>query len=149
MAIVAPLSGTLSDRKGTRVFTVTGMLLLAMGLFFLSRLNGHAPTIQILIALGVVGLGTGTFISPNNSALMGAAPKRRQGTAAGIMATARNMGMALGVGFAGAIFTTFLGNNGISETAALYSTIHTSFLITAFLAFIGALITGIPHRANS
>ena len=148
MAIVAPLSGTLSDRKGTRLFTVAGMLLLASGLFLLSRLDGHAPTLQILIALGIVGLGTGTFISPNNSALMGAAPKRRQGTAAGIMATARNMGMALGVGVAGAIFTTLLGDHGVDETAALFSTIHISFLITAFLALIGALITGIPARSN-
>jgi EmrB/QacA subfamily drug resistance transporter len=146
MAIIAPISGTLSDRKGTKVFTFLGMLLLALGLFLLSRLDHQSSLTEIVISLGVVGLGTGAFISPNNSALMGSAPKNRQGTAAGIMATARNSGMALGVGFAGAIFTTTLGSHGINENVALYATIHISFLLTAVIALIGALITAIPSR---
>ena len=57
-------------------------------------------------AFCVTGLGTGIFISPNNSALMGSAPSNRQGIAAGMLATARNVGIVLGIGMAGAFLTT-------------------------------------------
>ncbi|MBU3948137.1 MAG: hypothetical protein KJ882_09065 [Proteobacteria bacterium] len=40
----------------------------------------------IVIGLATCGLGTGLFVSPNNSALMGAAPRNRQGIASGVLA---------------------------------------------------------------
>jgi len=109
MAVVAPLSGALSDRIGTRILTTSGLLFLSFGLLCLSRLGPTSSTSDILIALVITGFGTGIFGSPNNSALMSSAPRKQQGIAAGILATARNMGMALGVGLAGAILSTYIG----------------------------------------
>jgi EmrB/QacA subfamily drug resistance transporter len=100
MAISAPISGSLSDKIGSRLLSTLGMAILMVGLFLLSRLNAATPTSQILFSLGICGLGTGIFISPNNSALMGSAPRQHQGIAAGILATARNVGMVLGAGSA-------------------------------------------------
>ncbi len=40
-----------------------------------------------------------------------AGPRERQGIAAGMLATARNTGMALGVGLAGAVLTTVLAQH--------------------------------------
>jgi EmrB/QacA subfamily drug resistance transporter len=146
MAIVAPISGSFSDRIGTRLPVVAGMLTLAFGLILLSRLDGQSSHDQIALALGVAGLGTGTFISPNNSALMGAAPRNRQGIAAGILATARNLGMVLGVGLAGAIFTTILGNLGTKNSPAVFAAIHITFLVTAVFALMGAVIAATRNR---
>jgi EmrB/QacA subfamily drug resistance transporter len=143
MAIIAPLSGTLSDRIGTRIPTVLGMLILTIGIFILSRLGHESSHIKIMIALGIAGLGTGAFMSPNNSALMGAAPKNRQGIAAGTLATARNMGMALGVGLVGAILTTELSSQANNTNISLINAIQTSFLITSGFALIGAVIASI------
>src|SRR5256885_1099798 len=89
-----------------------GMAVLACGLFFLSRVGEDTPLVQLEIILAVCGLGTGTFIAPNNSGLMGAAPADKQGIAAGVLATARNAGMVLGVGLSGAILTTILHHRG-------------------------------------
>src|SRR5512143_3272678 len=119
MAITAPISGTLSDRIGSRLPGTLGMLILATGLFLMSRLGADSPLGSVAVALAVVGLGTGIFVSPNNSALMGSAPRHRQGIAAAILATSRNLGMVLGVGLAGAIFTTVLGTGGGLDTASL------------------------------
>ena len=58
-------------------------------------------------ALGT-GVGTGVFIAPNNSALLGAAPPERRGVASGVLAEARNVGMVVGVGIAGAVMSTVL-----------------------------------------
>jgi MFS family permease len=137
MAIVAPIAGGISDRIGTRIPSVLGMLILSTGLFLMSRLGPSSPIYEIGIALGIVGLGTGTFISPNNSAIMGSAPGQRQGIAAGILAAARSTGMVLGVGLAGAILTTILAES--TGENALYAATRASFIIAAIMAAIGAL----------
>ncbi|MBV8518762.1 MAG: MFS transporter [Acidobacteria bacterium] len=112
MAIVAPFAGALSDRIGSRVLTTTGMFVLAVGLVLLATFTAHASRGLVAAGLAVVGLGVGLFTSPNNSALMGAAPAHRQGIASGVLATARNVGMVLGIGIAGAVFTTVLARGG-------------------------------------
>ena len=140
MAFAAPLSGTLSDRIGSRLPGTLGMAILAVGLFMLSRLGANSSQGEIVLGLGIVGLGTGMFVSPNSSALMGSAPRNRQGIAAGILATARNVGMVLGVGLAGAIFTTVQSTAAASgANSSLFSGVEAGWLVAAGVAAVGAL----------
>lgn len=150
MAIVAPLSGTLSDRLGTRLPAALGMAILALGALLLSRLGPEAPLGAVAVALALAGLGTGAFTSPNSSALLGAAPSNRQGIASGILATARNVGMALGIGVAGAVFTTLLGSaDPTSPSPALFHAIHGSLLVATGAAALGALTSAVrPSRTG-
>lgn len=148
MAIIAPVSGTLSDRIGTRVPVVFGMCLLTAGLLLLSGLGPETSKYGIALRLSVAGLGIGIFISPNNSALMGAAPPHRQGIAAGTLATARNLGMVLGVGLAGAIFTTSLSRQEL-QANAIFTAIHASFLVAVGIAALGAMISIIPEALSN
>jgi ABC-type phosphate transport system permease subunit len=65
---------------------------------------------------------------------MGSAPHQRQGIAAGILATARNFGMVLGVGLSGAIFTSILAQpNG----GGIFPAIQTSFMVAIGIALLG------------
>lgn len=137
MAIVAPISGGISDRIGTRIPTATGMLILSLGIFLMSRFSLNTPIYQVGIALGIAGFGTGTFISPNNSAIMGAAPRERQGIAAGILATSRSTGMVLGVGLAGAIFTTIMAQP-VNE-GTIFTATSASLIAAAIFAGLGAI----------
>lgn len=151
MAVVAPVSGTMSDRLGSRGLATIGMLVLGFGMVLLALLVVHGSLAAIAGALAVVGLGVGTFVSPNNSALMGAAPLHRQGIASGVLATARNVGMVLGVGFAGAVFTTVLARSA-TPTSGLPAAVRASLLAAAMLAAIGTVLsalrpTGAPHGA--
>ncbi len=157
MAVIAPISGTLSDRIGTRLPAVIGMAILSTGLFLLSRLSAQSSIETIMLSLAVVGLGTGAFISPNNSALMGSAPKSRQGIAAGILATARNFGMVLGVGIAGAIFTTAFAHGsggssvpgGINLNGAMYHALGLSFLVASLITILGVITSMVRVTLNS
>jgi MFS family permease len=142
MAVVAPISGALSDRIGSRVLATAGMLTLSAGLLLLAWLTPHGSLGALAAALGVVGLGVGLFASPNNSALMGAAPRHRQGIASGVLATARNMGMALGVGLAGAVFTTSLAAGG-GSTAALVHGVQAALLVAAGVAALGSVTAAV------
>jgi len=139
MAIVAPISGTLSDRIGATLPGTLGMSILALGIYLLSRLDAHTSLMAIALTLTVTGLGIGIFISPNNSALMGAAPPNRQGIAAGLLATARNVGMVLGVGLAGAVFNTVLTHSQLVPPASLFSGVQTGFKILIGFAIAGAI----------
>jgi EmrB/QacA subfamily drug resistance transporter len=140
MVFVAPLAGALSDRIGSRILATSGMLVLAAGLVLLGRLAPAAPTPLLALAMAVIGVGIGLFTTPNNSALMGAAPRHRQGIASGVLASARNVGMVLGVGLAGAVFTTILtrgGTNAIARGTAM------TLFVSAGIAVAGAVIASI------
>ena len=112
MMLSAPFAGSLSDRLGTRGPIVLGLGLLTAGLVALSFVGPHTPIATVVAAMAVCGLGFGAFVAPNNSRLLGAAPPNRRGIASGVLAAARNVGMVMGVGLAGAIFTTVLAHNG-------------------------------------
>ena len=145
MAITAPISGALSDRIGSRLPGMLGMGVLGAGLFLLSRLGPDSALWLVGLGLGLAGLGTGAFISPNTSALMGSAPRSQQGVASGIQATARSFGMVLGIGLAGAIFTTQLAQN---TPDALYRGISQGFLVAAGVAVLGIISSAIKDEAK-
>jgi hypothetical protein len=103
-------------------------------MFLLSRLCSSTPLAFVGFSIGMAGLGTGIFVAPNNSTLMASAPRNRQGIASGIPATARYIGMILGVGLSGAIFTTFLSSH---TQAAFFTGIQTSFLVASAISCVG------------
>ncbi len=140
MAVMAPLSGTLSDRVGTRLPTALGLFIMGVGLFLLSRLTLASHYGFAVLGLAICGLGTGLFVAPNNSALMGDAPRNRQGIAAGVLALARNVGMVLGIGLTGAIFTTVLARGNQSDPAVLVHAFELSLLFASGVSFLGAAI---------
>ena len=110
IAVVAPISGHLADRYGTRWLAAAGMALLCTGLLLLSRFDETTSTWGLVWPQLVAALGMAMFQSPNNSAIMGAAPKDRQGVAAGMLATGRTMGQSISVAIAGAV----LGASGMA-----------------------------------
>ncbi|MBN1959811.1 MAG: MFS transporter [Deltaproteobacteria bacterium] len=112
MMIVASIAGALSDRLGVRLISLIGLFVLACGFFWLTYLTSNTPLNHVALNLAICGLGIGLFGSPNNSRLMGAAPRNRQGIAAAILASSRNLGMVLGVATAGAVYTTILAKHG-------------------------------------
>jgi len=118
---------------------------LAVGLAFLGSVVSHGSLAVIAAGLAVIGLGVGTFVSPNNNALMGAAPRNRQGIAAGVLATARNVGMVLGVGLAGAVFTTVVARSS-SASDALVAGDRASLFTAAGVAVLGTLAAALTRR---
>lgn len=112
MMVTAPFAGSLSDRIGTRSPIVLGLVLLGGGLLLLSALGPATPLLFVVLAMAVCGVGFGCFVAPNNSRLLGAAPPNRRGIASGVLAAARNVGMVLGIGLAGAVYTTVLARRG-------------------------------------
>ena len=143
MALTAPFSGSLSDRVGSRLPTTLGMLILAAGLFILGNSSSQTHLGIIVFGLATCGLGIGLFVSPNNSSLMGDAPRNRQGIASGILALARNVGMVLGIGLTGAIFTTFLNLGNPKDPGILIHAFDMGLRFACGLALLAAVITSL------
>jgi EmrB/QacA subfamily drug resistance transporter len=147
MAIMAPVSGTLSDKIGSRIPATVGMLILTGGILLLAVTIQMSSLALVAVALGVIGFGVGLFVSPNNSALMGSAPRHRQGIASGVLATARNVGMVLGIGIAGAVFTTMMTRHAeASQLAAMVVSVRAVLFVAAGLAAVGTITSAVRSK---
>ncbi len=106
MAVVAPCSGSVSDKHGPRLMTTAGMLLSALACFLLMLL-GESSHLAMLVGIQIMlGVGMGLFTPPNNSAIMGAAPRDKLSVAGGILNMMRSLGLIFGVDISGLIFTS-------------------------------------------
>jgi MFS family permease len=155
IAVIAPFSGALADRIGTRWLASAGLAIACVGLVFMSQLNAQSSTFDIIWRLVFTGAGQALFQSPNNSALMGAAPRGHQGSASGFLATGRVVGQSVSVALAGAIFASLGGSAAGRQLVAnqvhpmlshahislLQQTFadgfHTAFIVLAGIAAVG------------
>jgi EmrB/QacA subfamily drug resistance transporter len=116
IAVVAPVSGSVADRIGSRWLAGGGLALACLGLLFLARLDAESTLVEVIGCLVLTGVGQGMFQTPNSRALMNAVPPGRHGEASGLLATGRVIGQSLSVALAGAIFA---GLGGASAGRAL------------------------------
>lgn len=119
MGIFSPVSGTLSDRFGSRPMTLLGLIILCFGYLAASTLNAQTSGLGFMIRILWIGIGTGLFLSPNNSAIMGAGPKNQLGIVSGLMAISRTLGQTVGVSAIGTLWAvrihTLIGNREFSD----------------------------------
>jgi EmrB/QacA subfamily drug resistance transporter len=123
MGIVAPISGSLSDRFGTRPMTVIGLAILLIGYLSLTTLSLTTSALMYLLLFLPIGIGMGAFQSPNNSAIMGSAPSHRLGVVSGMLAITRTLGQTTGIAILGAIWASRVlfyegGDSGMGATGA-------------------------------
>ena len=119
IGVSAPVSGTLSDRLGARWLAAGGLALSSLGLLLLAQLDDQTGPLPVVWRLALVGIGMGVFQSPNNRALMAAAPGSEQGEASGVLGTGRVIGQSLSVAVAGALFAAFGFRAAMLTSAAI------------------------------
>lgn len=106
MGILAPISGSLSDRLGSRPLTVAGLVVLSLGYLGATTLTETTSTLGYVLRFLPIGAGMGLFQSPNNSAIMGAAPRGRLGVASGLLSITRTLGQTSGIAIMGALWAS-------------------------------------------
>ncbi|MDX2814762.1 MFS transporter [Streptomyces sp. PA03-5A] len=96
--VAGPVSGYLSDRFGARLFSTTGLVLVAAAFVGLLALPVDFPYPAFAALLLVSGIGQGMFSAPNTSAIMGSVAPDQRGVASGMRSTFQNSGTALSIG---------------------------------------------------
>ena len=153
---VAPWSGSLSDRTGTKAPACLGAAICALSLFLMSQLATSTSSMDVVWRLSLFGLGTGMFQSPNNSAVMGSAPRSYLGIASGILATVRNVGMVLGISMGGAILYAFAPSSILqkptldpSEATAFLSSLRYAYVAGGLSACAAAMTSLLRSRKGA
>ncbi|HWT75081.1 MAG TPA: MFS transporter [Mobilitalea sp.] len=97
MAVVAPMSGRLSDKIGSEFLTFLGLVLNSTGLFLMSTLTQFSNLYLLIIYVVIMSIGNGLFQSPNTSLIMSNAPRNMLGISGSVNALIRNLGMIVGI----------------------------------------------------
>jgi len=150
MGISSPLAGTLSDRFGTRIISIVGLLVSLIGFYAASSFDGQTSTIEYILCVFPLGLGLGIFNSPNNSAMMGAVPPSHLGIVSGLVSEARTLGQTIGIAILGAFWAGrtfyYTGANpggGVTKAplTAQVSALQDTFLVVVVLVSITILLS--------
>jgi EmrB/QacA subfamily drug resistance transporter len=150
LAVIAPLSGSLSDRFGTRPITAIGLLILLFGYYAMSTLSEQSTGAGYIIRLLPVGIGMGVFQSPNNSAVMGTVPRERLGIASGLLSINRTLGQTTGIALMGTLWASRVlayadappaGGATAASAAAQIAGLQDTFLAVVVLIAFGLVLS--------
>jgi MFS transporter, DHA2 family, multidrug resistance protein len=130
-AVFAPIAGRLADRHAAGILGGIGLAIFGIGIGLLALLPHDAAAADIVWRVAVCGCGFGLFQSPNNRAIINAAPRERVGAASGMLGTARLFGQTTGAALVAVLFGLSLGPasplavaSGIALVAAAVSLVR-------------------------
>jgi EmrB/QacA subfamily drug resistance transporter len=109
--VVAPISGRLSDRFGSRWFMTFGPLTAAVGLALLLRTDVDSAYGTVLLpAFIVLATGMAMTMAPMTAAVMASVDARHAGVASAATNTSREIGGVFGIALLGAVVTSSFKN---------------------------------------
>jgi EmrB/QacA subfamily drug resistance transporter len=163
MALLAPLTGWMSEKFAPERLCAVGLAVNGVALIFLSFLDPDSSAVEVIFGLGLMGVGMGIFQTPNNMLLMSSVPRHRLGVGSSVLSIVRSLGYSIGATLATVIVSYFLliatgatslqsltGGSQIGVDAPVLAAFlrgyHYAFLIAAAVAFAGAVISSWPAR---
>ncbi len=105
MAATAVISGYLADRYDAKYITTFGIGVMALSLIFGAVFTTDVVKNWVLAIIAVIiGIALGSFIAPNNTSVMSAAPEDKLGVANSMISLSTNVGFSIGTALATAVF---------------------------------------------
>ncbi len=160
-----PISGILTDKFGSRIFSTAGLLISALGLFLLTTFSSNFSYIPFGIVLFVIGMGNGLFAAPNTKRAMDALSWKDRGVGNGIRMTFANIGQMISMAIfftiaitvfsyaLPSIITTQLASLNVPSaiSSQLAAVPASSFLFSAFLGInpISTFLSQFPKQLIS
>ena len=166
MALLAPLTGWMSEKFPPERLCALGLAVNGVALVLLSCLQPGSSAMEVVFGLALMGVGMGIFQTPNNNLLMSSVPRRRLGVGSSVLSIVRSLGYSLGATLATAIVSYSLliatGATSLHKLtggvaamasdslvlAAFLRGYRYAFLVAAAVAFAGALVSLWPARRD-
>ena len=146
MLVVGPLGGALEPRVGARALTFVGLLCIGVASLLLAV--AHSTTIEIVIAMAILGCGIGLVYAMLAKLVVDAVAPSVTGVAMGMNTVMRTVGGTIGGQLSAAFLTSFTvaGTGGLPAEKAFTLT----FLVAGIGAIIGlAAVIPIPRGARA
>ncbi len=140
--IVAPLSGLIAPRVGTRLLIVLGLSFQAIGLGWLAIVMAPDTAYSVMVpAFVFAGVGMGLVFAPSATAVLANMRDEDHAKASGTNSTTREIGVALGVAILTAVFIAADGDfTPDAYTSAAIPAIWTGAGFLVLAVFFGSLL---------
>jgi len=145
--VIAPIAGRMTDRVGSRWFMTGGMVLVAVQLFYFSRLGPDATFWQLLPAMLIGGIGMASTMTPSTTAATRNVPRDKAGVGSAVLNAFRQVGGTMGVATMGAIMAHEAA--GARTVDAFMSGFQAALTVAGFIALAGAVVAFVlvrPHE---
>ncbi|MDN4477954.1 DHA2 family efflux MFS transporter permease subunit [Demequina sp. SYSU T00039] len=145
--VVAPLTGLIAPRVGTRALVTAGVSSQAVGLAWIGLVLDPSVAYGALVPGFVLcGVGMGLVFAPLATAVLAHMSEADQAKASGTNATLREIGVALGIAILTAVFT---GAGGELTPTGYTDAAQTAVLVgAAILAVTVMVATLLPRRSD-
>ena len=160
MALLAPLTGWMSERFIPERLCSLGLIISAFAFLSLSFLAVKATSFTVVLWLSVLGFGMGLFQTPNNNLLMSSLPRQRLGVGSSFLSIVRSLGNSVGAALAATIVSAQLiavtgraslqnlGGDLSTEAgapllAAFLQGFYYTYVMAAALCFVGAAVSAV------
>lgn len=148
MVFMTAITARLLARLGAKPLIGGGLLVLALGLLWLSAVQPTGTfVVDVLPASLVAALGMSLAYIPAMMAAMSNAPQEQAGLASGIVNTTYQVGSALGLAALTALATS-QGADQLGNLPALTDGFSAAFLSAAVIAAVGGLVTLFAMRTD-
>ncbi|MEX0802872.1 MAG: DHA2 family efflux MFS transporter permease subunit [Candidatus Binatia bacterium] len=164
LALLAPLAGWLSEKVSVRVLTAAGLSVKAIACAFLSSLSINATSFDLILRLGLLGVGLGIFQTPNNNSLMSSLPRERLSVGSSFLSVIRSLGHSSGAALATTIVSARLfaltgqgalhdlkgaaGTSGNPILPAFMEGFRYAYVAAAVLCLLGSVVSALPNDAK-
>lgn len=150
MAMIAPVSGRISDKIDPQKLAAIGMGFVTVAIIILCFLSESTPLHMIIIAMFLQGIGYGLFSTPNTNAIMSSVPKEETSTASASLAAVRVIGQTLSIGLLTVIFAFIMGNVPIVPEyyPLLMASSRISCIISAILCVVAVCASLVGLRSD-
>ncbi len=127
-AVMAAVASRLVERFEVAVLCAIGAFAMGLGALLIVLLPADVAMQWLILAMVLGGLGFGFFQTPNNRALLGAAPRERAGAIGGLQAVTRVFGQTVGAALVATAFAL-----SAPHGASLGLLVGTAFASIAFV----------------
>ncbi|WP_329171649.1 MFS transporter [Streptomyces sp. NBC_01477] len=115
MFVSSTVAGRLSTAVPVRLMISAGFVLIAAGIALMTGVSDTSSWTHLLPGMVVAGIGAGMVTVPLASTAVGVVAPAQAGTASGINATARQVGLATGIAALGTVFTSRSATSGFAD----------------------------------
>lgn len=149
LSIMSPLSGSLSDKIGSELIALIGLIMLFLSFVLMATVKETTPLWLIGVYSGIMGVGNGMFQSPNNSLVMSTVDRSKLGIAGSVNALVRNVGMIFGVTLGTTLLYSKMSSTlGYTVTSyvpgqnqVFISAMNFVYIVSAAICLIGIIVS--------
>ncbi|MCC8930961.1 MULTISPECIES: MFS transporter [Mycobacteriales] len=111
LLLLSAVAPWMAARLGLRLMTVTGLLAIAAGLYFVSRLDLDSTYLDVLWPTLMMSGGLGLAAAPATAAIVSDTAVEKHGVAAAVNDATREIGAAIGIAVAGSVLAAGYSHN--------------------------------------